>query len=158
MSPDDPVCRRILKERGSTRDRLARACRGDIDTIVAKALKKAPAERYQTVTALADDIRRHLRSEPVAARPDSVWYRTRKFAARHRIEIGAAAAIVLALLAGTGIAVSQARRSAAERDRALELLRRAEATNDFSNFLHVAGHAARQADLEHRAAGRGREP
>ena len=135
MSPDDPVSRRILKERGSTRDRLARACRGDIDTIVAKALKKSPAERYQTVTALADDIRRHLRSEPVAARPDSVWYRTRKFAARHRIEIGAAAAIVVALLAGTGIAVSQARRSATERDRALELLRRAEATNDFSNFL-----------------------
>ena len=135
MSPDDTVSRRILKERGSTRDRLARACRGDIDTIVAKALKKSPAERYQTVTALADDIRRHLRSEPVAARPDSVWYRTRKFAARHRIEIGAAAAIVVALLAGTGIAVSQARRSAAERDRALELLRRAEATNDFSNIL-----------------------
>ena len=61
MSPDDPVSRRILKERGTTRDRLARACRGDIDTIVAKALKKSPAERYQTVTALADDIRRHLR-------------------------------------------------------------------------------------------------
>ena len=70
-SPDDPA-RRLLKERGSTRDRLARAYRGDIDTIVAKALKKSPAERYQTVTAFADDIRRHLRSEPVAARPDSV--------------------------------------------------------------------------------------
>jgi serine/threonine protein kinase len=127
MAADDPACRRILTERSSTRDRLARACRGDIDTIIAKALKKSAAERYQTVTALADDIRRHLRSEPVTARPDSVWYRTRKFAARHRIEIGAAAA--------TGIAVSQARRSAAERDRALELLRRAEATTDFSNVL-----------------------
>ena len=135
LSPDDPVHRRILQERGGSRDRLARAYRGDIDTIVAKALKKAPAERYQTVTALADDIRRHLRSEPVTARPDSAWYRMRKFAARHRIEIGAAAAIALALLAGTGIALNQARRSAAERDRALEMLRRAEANNDFSNFL-----------------------
>src|SRR6185503_16244672 len=69
-----------------------RAFRGDLDTILAKALKKAPAERYQTVTAFADDIRRHLRREPVMARPDSVWYRTRRFVARHRLEVAAAAA------------------------------------------------------------------
>ena len=113
----------------------ARACRGDLDTIVAKALKKDPAERYQTVTAFAEDMRRHLRREPVTARPDSVWYRARSFAARHRLELGAAAAVVLALVVGTGIALRQARASARERDRALERLRRAEATNDFSSFL-----------------------
>jgi serine/threonine protein kinase len=127
--------RRILDERGGSRTRLVGACRGDLDTIVATALKKDPAERYQTVGAMADDIRRHLRHEPVAARPDSLWYRLRKLAARRRIEIGAAAAIALALLAGTGIALSQARQSARERDRALEMLRRAEATNEFSGFL-----------------------
>jgi eukaryotic-like serine/threonine-protein kinase len=132
---DVPGVRHLMAERGSTRDRLARAYRGDLDTILAKALKKDPAERYETVTAFADDIRRHLRREPVSARPDSAWYRTRKFAARHHIEIGAAVAVAVALLLGTGIAVRQARRSSQERDRALELLRRAEATNDFSNVL-----------------------
>jgi len=126
---------RIFDERGTTRDRLRRACRGDLDTILLKALKKNPAERYQTVTALAEDLRRHLRKEPVAARPDSAWYRTRKFAARHRLEIGAAAAIALALIVGSGIAVRQAQVSTRERDHALEQLRRAEITNDFSSFL-----------------------
>ena len=100
-----------------------------------KALKKEPAERYQTVTAFADDVRRHLRNEPVTARPDSVWYRTRTFARRHRLEIGALAGIVLALIVGTGIAVTQARASARARDHALEQLRRAGATNDLSSFL-----------------------
>jgi serine/threonine-protein kinase len=132
---DDPEGARILEERGTTRERLRRACRGDLDTILGKALKKDPAERYQTVTAFADDVRRHQRHEPVTARPDSMWYRTRKFAVRRRFEIGAAAGIALALLAGTAIAVSQARTSARERDRALEQLRRAEVTNDFSSFL-----------------------
>jgi serine/threonine-protein kinase len=131
----DPETARTVFERRTTRERLRRACRGDLETIVAKALKKQPAERYQQVTAFADDIRRHLRNEPVAARPDSLWYRSRKLAARHRLEIGAAAAIALALTAGAGVAVSQARTSARERDRALEQLRRAEATNDFSSFL-----------------------
>jgi eukaryotic-like serine/threonine-protein kinase len=135
LAPGDPDSQRLLDERKGTRDRLMRAYRGDLDTIVAKALKKAPGERYQTVPALADDIRRHLRSEPVTARPDSIWYRARKLAARRRIEIAAAAGVVLALLVGTGIAVRQARASARERDRALEQLRRAEVTNDFSSLL-----------------------
>ena len=132
---DDPDAVRILAERGTTRERLRRACRGDLDTIVAKALKSNPAERYQTVTAFAEDIQRHLRHEPVTARADSMWYRARRFAVRHRLELGASAAVVAALVAGTGIALSQARASAHERDLAVEQLRRAEATNDFSTFL-----------------------
>jgi serine/threonine-protein kinase len=135
LRPADPEAQRILTERDTTRDRLRRACRGDLDTILGKALQKDPAARYQTVTAVADDIRRHLRHEPVAARPDSIWYRTRKLIVRRRIEIGAAAAIAVALLAGIGLALVQARQSARERDRALEMLRRAEATNEFSGFL-----------------------
>jgi serine/threonine-protein kinase len=131
----DPDAMRILAERGTTRERLRRACRGDLDTIVAKALKSNPAERYQTVTAFAEDVQRHLRHEPVMARADSVWYRARRFAVRHRLELGASAAVVAALVAGTGIALRQARASAHERDLAVEQLRRAEATNDFSTFL-----------------------
>ena len=62
----------------------ARTLRGDLDNIVAKALKREPTERYLTVDAFADDLRRFLADEPVRARPDSLAYRASKFAARHR--------------------------------------------------------------------------
>jgi serine/threonine protein kinase len=135
LTTGDPAAATILQERQATPDRLRRCLRGDLDTIIGKALKKSPDERYQNVAAFADDLRRHLRSEPVTARADSVWYQLRKFAVRHRLEMGAAAGVMLALVAGTAIAVAQARTSARERDWALEQLRRAEATNDFSSFL-----------------------
>jgi len=135
LTDHSPDAVRILEARGTTRERLRRDCRGDLDTIVGKALKKSVAERYQTVTAFAEDVRRFLRREPVAARPDSLSYRTRKFVARHRLECAATMAIALALIAGTTIALRQARASAAERDRALEQLYRAETTNEFSSFL-----------------------
>ena len=68
---------------GTTPARLRRALRGDLDTIVAKALKKSPAERYASVTALADDLRRFLRHEPIGARPDTLRYRAARFVRRH---------------------------------------------------------------------------
>jgi serine/threonine-protein kinase len=135
LAAGGPEAGAILEERATTAERLRRTCRGDLDTIVVKALKKRPDERYQNVAAFADDIRRHLRDEPVTARADSVWYHARKFAGRHRLEMGAAAAVALALVAGAALAVVQARASARGRDSALEQLRRAEATNDFSSFL-----------------------
>jgi len=125
----------IAGARATSPDRLRRVCRGDLDVILAKALKKSPAERYGTVTAFADDLRRHLRNEPVTARRDSLPYRVRKFTVRHRLGFAAAATVAAALVAGTAIAVLQARESAHERDRALAETRRAEATNDFSTFL-----------------------
>jgi len=121
--------------RGTTRDRLSRRLAGDLDTIVAKALKREPGERYATVAAFADDLRRHLANLPVRARPDGAGYRLRKALARHRIEAAAALAVVAALVAATAIALSQARVSARQRDRALADLARAEITNDFSAFL-----------------------
>ncbi len=121
--------------RSTTPERLARALAGDLDTIVAKALKRPVAERYATVAELAEDLRRHLQNLPVRARPDSLGYRVRKLVARHRVEVGAAALVVAALLSATAISWRQARASAAERDRALEELRRAEITNDLSGFL-----------------------
>jgi serine/threonine-protein kinase len=85
-----------------------RQLRGDLDTIVLKALKKRQAERYATVAQLADDLERFLSGEPVLARPDSRWYRTRKFAARHKLAIAAVASVVVALIAGLGTAAWQA--------------------------------------------------
>jgi serine/threonine-protein kinase len=150
LNADDPEAARVLDERDTTRERLRRACRGDLDTILVKALKKTAAERYQTVTALADDIRRHLRAEPVSAQPDSAWYRARLFAARHRLELAAAAVTVLALMIGSGLAVRQAKASARERDGALARLRQAEATNEFSSFLLAQAHPAAGAPISNK--------
>ena len=132
---DDDAGTSPFEARATTPDRLIRALAGDLDTIVAKALKRPVAERYPTVAAFADDLRRHLRNLPVRARPDSLGYRVRKLVARHRVEVGAAGLVIAALLAATAISWRQARASAAERDRALEELRRAEITNDLSGFL-----------------------
>jgi serine/threonine-protein kinase len=103
------------------------------------------------VQALAEDIRRHLAHEPVLARPDSLRYRASKFIVRRRIDVVAAAVVILSLLAGTGVAVRQARASAAERDRAVASLRRSEAANDLSAFLlsqaRPAGKAISNAEL-----------
>ena len=95
--------------------------RGDLDAILNKALKKSPSERYQTVDAFAADIRRELAREPVLARPDSRGYRARKFIARHRIEVGATALILAAVLGGAGVALWQARVARIEATRADEI-------------------------------------
>jgi eukaryotic-like serine/threonine-protein kinase len=88
--------------RATTAVRLARDLRGDLDNVVAKALKKPVAERYPTVAALAADLRRYLDHEPVSARPDSVGYRTAKFVRRYRLAVGAASATVARAGGGRG--------------------------------------------------------
>jgi len=82
----------------------ARALEGDLDNILAKALKKSAAERYGSVEALADDLRRYLSFEPVLARPDSLGYRVGKFLRRHRNGV-AAAAVVASILVAAVIAI-----------------------------------------------------
>ena len=77
-----------------------RELRGDLDTIVGKALKKDPAARYPSVTALGDDLRRSLRHEPIGARPDTIVYRARTFVRRHRVAVAAAVLLLTALSAG----------------------------------------------------------
>ncbi|MFG6465843.1 serine/threonine-protein kinase [Roseateles sp. BYS87W] len=89
----------------------ARALRGDLDTIVAKALKKAPSERYANAQALADDLQRWLAHEPIAARPDSRLYVLGRFVRRHRWAVAAGSAAVVALLGLTGVSVLQAQRA-----------------------------------------------
>jgi tetratricopeptide (TPR) repeat protein len=88
---------------------------GDLDTILRKAQKKDPAERYPTVAAFADDLHRYLHDQPITARPDTVGYRAAKFARRRWRLLAAAAALVLAVVGFTGF---HAVRLAAERDRA----------------------------------------
>ncbi len=139
--------------RGATPAQLARALRGDLDNILARALRKAPSERYPTVHALAEDLRRHLAHEPVSARPDAFSYRLGKAMRRHRLAFAAAGAVLLALVAGvvaTTWQVIEARRQRAEailqRDRAQRLFARNEAVADFVETMFAdavpAGKAA----------------
>jgi serine/threonine protein kinase/Tol biopolymer transport system component len=87
-------------KRATTPDKLARLLRSDLDTIVAKALKKNPGERYPSIKAFADDLQRFLQHEPIRARPDAIGYRVGKFVRRHRSSVVAALVVTLAL-AGT---------------------------------------------------------
>ena len=97
--------------------RARRTLAGDLDTVLLKALKKNPAERYATVQAFADDLRHWLDNRPVSARPDSPWYHARKFVQRNRLGVSVAAGFVLSLGAAAGIALwqaSEARQQAAK--------------------------------------------
>jgi eukaryotic-like serine/threonine-protein kinase len=102
---------RILDERRTTHERLRRTCRGDLDTVLGKALKKNPSERYQSVPALADDLRRYLRREPITARPDSTIYRASKFISRHRVPAAITALVIVAFAAGVATIVAESRRA-----------------------------------------------
>jgi len=92
-----------------------RALRGDLDTICLKALRKEPERRYASAEALADDLQRALDGRPVAARPDTVGYRTRKFLQRHRAGVTATAVAVLLI---AGLVSFYTVQLAEERDRA----------------------------------------
>ena len=85
-------------QRLTTPDRLIRALSGDLDTILNKALKKSPGERYGSVAEFADDLRRYLDHQPIAARPDTVRYRTGKFIKRHGRAVSAVGAVTAAIV------------------------------------------------------------
>jgi tetratricopeptide (TPR) repeat protein len=98
---------------------ISRVFRGDLETIVTTALAKDPDRRYQTASALADDVRRYLSSEPIRARPPSAIYQMRKFAARHRAPVALALLLIVVTAAFGVVASVQAVRSARQRDVAL---------------------------------------
>jgi serine/threonine-protein kinase len=112
-----------------------RVLQGDLDTIVAQALKKNPAQRYPSVTALAEDIRRYLGHQPISAQPDTLAYRARKFVARNRTAVALASAALVTTVAGVIGTAIQAHRARIERDYALRQLSRAEAINDLNAFV-----------------------
>lgn len=115
------------------------ACRGDLETIILKALAKEKTRRYQSADELAADIRRYLSHEPVLARPPSAWYHLSKYARRNRgMFIGAALALV-ALVAGSIATATFAWRESREAARATAQAQRAKATVEFlANMLSSA--------------------
>jgi len=113
-----PALARAIRDDPPARiGRLDRALRGDIETIVGKALEKSPADRFRSAEALADDIRRHLEHRPLLARPTGRIERCRRFVRRHRALTAAAGMIILSLITATAVSSVMAVR--ADRARAL---------------------------------------
>ncbi len=103
--------------------RLAGRLRGDLDWITLRALEKDRARRYPSPMALADDLRRHLRHEPVDAGPPSLRYRAGKFVRRNRGLVIGTAATGIALIAGIVTSINFALEAGRERDKAQRVAR-----------------------------------
>jgi eukaryotic-like serine/threonine-protein kinase len=155
----------VAGERHTDVSTLRRQLSGDLDWIVLKAMEKDRARRYASASELAEDIRRHLRSEPVLAGPPGAAYRVRKFVARHRAAVTAAALVAVALVAGIALAtvgLVRARRAEGEavrQRRAAEAeARKATAVSDFLKDMlgaadpHHGGREVRVVDVLQRAA------
>ncbi len=108
----------IAHRRSGTVAQLTRRLRGDLDLIALQALREAPERRYPSVEALAEDVRRHLENQPIAARRDSLRHRASRFLRRHRLGAAAAGVVTLALVGGLTVALWQAGRAAREAARA----------------------------------------
>jgi serine/threonine-protein kinase len=133
--PETEAVATSAANRASTPEKLRRLLHGDLDTIVGKALKKNPEERYSSVTAMADDLRRYLKHEPISARPDTLAYRAGKFVRRNRASVALVALALVAVIAGATGTAFQARAARRQRDLAFRQLARAERVNDLNQFL-----------------------
>jgi eukaryotic-like serine/threonine-protein kinase len=106
---------------GQDRRRLARRLRGDLDNIVAKALRPLPADRYSSVAELEEDLRRYLEGEPVRATRETPLYLAGKFLRRYRLPVAVAATVLVLVTSFAVVTKRQAQRIAEERDRANEI-------------------------------------
>jgi len=106
--PSMQVKEAAAAQRDGSRERVRRTLRGDLDTIMLKALYPEPERRYGSAQAFGDDLQRWLDGQPVRARPDGAWYRTRRFVSRHRWGTLAAAVAVFSLAGGAFVATWQA--------------------------------------------------
>ncbi|MFT7670031.1 MAG: serine/threonine protein kinase/tetratricopeptide (TPR) repeat protein [Planctomycetota bacterium] len=131
----------LARNRASDPGTLVKLLRGDIDWIVMKAISKDRTRRYDSASALAEDVCRHLRHEPVLAGPPSVIYRTRKLFQRHRNLMAAASLGTIGLLAGLTLALAGYFTATAEADRSTRI------SETLSDILSVAGGDASGVDV-----------
>jgi serine/threonine-protein kinase len=123
---------KIAAGRRTTPERLAKELGGDLSAIVLKALRKEPERRYSSVEKMIEDLQRYLDGRTVAARPDSLAYRLGTFVRRHSVAVSLAVLLLTALIAFSVVTAVQARRIAAEAERAN---REAEVARQVSTFL-----------------------
>ena len=132
---DTPLSAACAANRSSTQEKLRSQLRGDLDTIVGKALKKQPAQRYASVAAFAEDISRYLHHQPITARPDTVSYRSAKFVRRNRVPVALSALAIMAILGGLIGTLVQAAAAREQRDFAFQQLQRNQEHDKFLDFL-----------------------
>jgi tetratricopeptide (TPR) repeat protein/predicted Ser/Thr protein kinase len=131
-----------------------RQIRGDLDTIVLRALEKDPARRYASVEALAEDLRRYRAGRPILARRPTYRYRARRFVQRHAVAVAAGVLLALSLLAGAAASLWQARIATAEAARSRETARFLTRLFDLSSPEQSLGRAITARELLDRAAQR----
>ncbi len=139
-----PEALRVIRETSPRRlSSVDRTLRGDLDTVVGKALESDPSRRYGSAAELAGDLQRYLRSEPIAARAPSMIYQVRKLVARHRAASGLAALLFLSIVAIALVATVQAVRVARQRDDAI-------AARKHADEMRLAAQSAQQREAEQR--------
>lgn len=121
----------IAALRSTTSRSLARQLRGDLDTIVLKALGKEATERYASVDAFTRDLERCLDNEPVEAQPHSRAYLFKKLLVRNKLAFGAVAVVVLSLMLGIAATTWQAARARTSERRAIAEAQTSEAVKQF---------------------------
>jgi serine/threonine protein kinase len=158
----------IAARRASTPIGLRKEVGGELNLITLKAVEKDRTQRYDSARALSEDIQRFLESRPVKACPPTLQYRLRKYGAKHRGAVAAAAALLLAVAGGAGATLWQARnaireravavaqRKEAEAQRAEAVAQRADAvtqrTQAVEQRARAESEAARASEQEKRAA------
>ncbi|HTV82225.1 MAG TPA: serine/threonine-protein kinase [Acidobacteriaceae bacterium] len=110
---------------------INRAFRGDVETIVARALEKDKTRRYGSAAELAADVRRYLHDEPIMARPPSTAYQLRKFARRNKALVTGVAAVFVVLVGGVVASTWEAVQARRAEKKALQETAIAHAVNDF---------------------------
>lgn len=123
---------------------VVRSLRGDVSTILAKALEKDKRRRYQSAAELGADIRRHLLEQPIAARPASTAYRVRKFARRNKALVTGVGIAFGAMAIATVVSVGQAIAADAARAQEAELRVVAEARTTDAERAREQSEAAYQ--------------
>jgi serine/threonine protein kinase/tetratricopeptide (TPR) repeat protein len=108
----------VAAHRSTEPKKLSNTIRGELDWIVMKCLEKDRTRRYDSASALANDIGHHLADEPVAAHPPSAVYQASKLVRRHKLALGAAALVFVTLAVGLTIAMYGLRQAKRERDEA----------------------------------------
>lgn len=132
-----PEAARLIQEREPSRIGSSdRRLRGDLETIVARALEKEPARRYASAADLAADLRRFLRDEPIVARPPSTFEQVARFARRNKGLTAGGVIAFAALASGFGISLAKTREA---------LAARAEATREASRSALSAAASAQAA-------------
>ncbi|MEM9388528.1 MAG: tetratricopeptide repeat protein [Pseudomonadota bacterium] len=135
VTPAGASMERLAARRRTTPRQLRRCIAGELDAIVMKALAKEPERRYASGQELLDDVRRYRQGHPVAARPDTLRYRTQKFASRHPVSLGFSTVLVLLVV---GFVAIYTVRVTAERNLAQIEARKAERVSAFLVDLFTA--------------------